>query len=238
MKKFEKLAGIYNDSANWPFRKHIDIPTITPHLGHLETLNILDYGCGTGFISRWLKDEGAKHIVGYDTSLNMLNYAKQRELKDNKGIIYTSSLGNYVESFDLVLAIYVLPYCSHVKNLLSVMQSMYRVLKPNGRLVALTLNPGFSKNNEYYRPYGFRLIEKEPRHDGSTIHFNICKPPYNETVQAYYYSLNTLETVCLEAGFSHIQYGDIIASPSEIINQFSAYLQCPHALLMTASKNT
>lgn len=236
MKKFDQITEIYSYSFLWPFRMHVDIPTIKSYLNQSETRTILDYGCGAGFISHWLEKEGEKNIVGFDTSPNMLSLARKNAKKYGLDIIYTSSLDNYFETFDLALAIYIIPYCKNLDEVRSVVQSIYRVLKPNGRLILLTINPDFSTDSEYYRSYGFRLIEKQPRKDGSSIYFNICIPPYNEIVQAYYYSDSTLGKVILQTGFNYLQYGNMIADHPETIEPFFNYLQCPHAQLITAVK--
>lgn len=236
MKKFDQLTEIYSHAFQWPFRMHIDIPTIKPYIDKLETLAILDYECGAGFISHWLEKEGAKNIVGLDISSNMLNLARKNAKLNNSNIIYTSNLDNYFEYFDLALAIYVFPYCQHTNDIHSIVQSIYCVLKPNGHFTILTINPDFSGNNEYYYNYGFRLIEKQPRKYERSIHFNIYLPPYNETIQTYYYSYNTLGNTILQAGFSYLQYGNIIADHSETTELYLDYLQWPHALLITASK--
>ncbi|MDC9590385.1 methyltransferase domain-containing protein [Xenorhabdus sp. XENO-10] len=230
---FDKYAALYERMTSWPYRKELELPTLEKLLGDLSGLNVLDFGCGPGVISRWLNERGAKRIVGHDISEGMLNYARRREEKESLGIHYISKINeDYNVYFDIVLAVYVIPYAANYKDLMAMSQTMARVLKPGGRLLTLPIHPDFNSDPEYYRPFGFRLIEEQPRTDGSSLRLHICQPPYDINIQAYYWSRPTLENVLQQIGFQTVNWKPLNVSANPLIPNLSSYVQCPHAAIL------
>lgn len=89
---FDAHADLYEKMFAAPYRKYLEIPTIDALLGDLTGLSVLDFGCGPGFISRWLQGKGAKRVVGYDVSEGMLSYAQHLEQQQPQGISYIATL--------------------------------------------------------------------------------------------------------------------------------------------------
>ncbi|WP_413741197.1 class I SAM-dependent methyltransferase [Sodalis sp. RH15] len=238
---FDRYAELYEEAAHWPYRKDLELPALEACLGDITRLKILDFGCGPGFYSRLLKTKGAADVTGYDISEGMLNYARRREEKEQSGITYTSSLeASHKAEFDIVLAIYVFPYAPDAPTLFSMCQAMFDVLKPGGRLITQPIHPQFHPDAEYYRPYGFRLIEQQPRRDGSKVQLHICHPPYDERIDAYYWSQDTLNETLTRSGFKDIAWRPLHI-PSRItrkqeINFLLPYARQPHAALIECKK--
>lgn len=238
---FDDYAELYEQAAGWPYRKNLELPALTAILGDLTGLNILDFGCGSGFFSRLLKDGGAANVVGYDISAGMLDYARRREQTEHKGITYVSSLNEAdTAAFDIVLAIYVLPYAPDLLILSSMCQAMFRSLKPGGRLITQPIHPDFHPDAEYYRPYGFRLIERQTRGDGSKVELHICRPPYDIHIEAYHWSAETLQDLLTRTGFSDITWRQV-QLPKAIMAQqdiefLLPYVHRPHAVIIECSK--
>lgn len=234
---FDEYAGLYEEMLSWPYRKELELPTLELLLGDLSGLNVLDFGCGPGNISRWLNALGAKSIVGYDISEGMINYARRREEKEQLGIDYFTEINEkYEEHFDIVLAVYVMPYISHSEDLLTMSQTMIKMLKPGGRLITLPMHPEFNLDPEYYRSVGLRLIEEQPRADGSQVRLHICQPPYDVNIQAYYWSRQTLESVLYQVGFQIVNWKSLSVPSKPLSLGLSLYLQCPHAAIIECIK--
>ena len=234
---FDKYAELYEEMICWPYRKELELPTLAKLLGDLSGLNILDFGCGPGTTSRWLNASGAQRIVGLDISEGMLDYGRRREEKEKKGINYISMLDtNYNEYFDIILAIYVMPYATNKETLLAMSQTMARVLKPGGRLITLPMHPDFNSDPEYYRPCGIRLVESEPRIDGSPVQLHICQPPYDINIQAYYWSRETLENTLRQVGFQVINWKSLDLPAETLVPYLTSYIQCPHAAIIECIK--
>lgn len=233
---FDEFAGLYEKMLSWSYRKELELPTLEKLIGDLSGLNILDFGCGPGAISRWLNNRGAKSIVGYDISEGMLNYARRREEKEKLGINYISNVDEkYNEHFDIALAIYVMPYAVYHEDLLEMCQAIARMLKPGGRLLTLPIHPDFHSDPEYYHSFGLRLIEEQPRADGSQVRLHICKPPYDVNIQANYWSRKTLENTLYQAGFQTVSWKPLTV-PNALPADLSPYAECPHAAIIECVK--
>lgn len=234
---FDEHADLYEEMLSWPYRKELELPTLKLILGDLSGLDVLDFGCGPGNISRWLNTLGAKSITGHDISEGMLNYARRREEKEQLGINYSSDINEkYDEYFDIVLAVYVMPYIATREALLAMSQMIMKILKPGGRLITLPMHPEFNAEPEYYRSIGLRLIEQQPRVDGCRVRLHICKPPYDINIQAYYWSRQTLDSVLYQAGFQRVNWKSLNIPAYPISSELSLYLQCPHAAIIECIK--
>lgn len=205
--QFDDLAGLYENMASWPFRRHLEIPTVLNLLGDLTGQHVLDFGCGSGMYSRWMKARGATRVVGYDVADGMLAYARRREEHERLGLEFTSDLSADLSArFDLVLGVYVLPYAATWEALLGTCHDMARLLRPDGRLVTLPIHPQFGVDPDYYRSYGFRLLSDDPYADGGIVTLHLCQPPYDIRVDAIYWSAATLEKALAAAGLSSITW--------------------------------
>ncbi|WP_279046037.1 class I SAM-dependent DNA methyltransferase [Cedecea davisae] len=234
---FDEYAELYENMLSWPYRKELELPILEKLIGVISDLRILDFGCGPGVITRWLNNRGAECIVGYDVSEGMINYARRREEKERTGIHYISNIDEeYNEYFDIVLAVYVMPYATHREDLLAMSKTMARLLKPEGRLITLPIHPDFNSDPEYYRPFGLRLIEEQPRADGSPVQLHICQSPYNVNIQANYWSRQTLESTLYQAGFQTVSWKPLNILTNTIPEYLSLYVQCPHAAIIECIK--
>ncbi len=238
-KTFDAHADLYEKMFAAPYRKYLELPTIEALLGDLTGLNVLDFGCGSGCISRWLQGKGAKSVVGYDVSGGMLSYAQRLEQQHPQGISYFATLDDVLkEQFDVVLAVYVMPYAPNKEKLLEMTEKMAWLLKPGGRLITLPIHPEFNADPEYYRPYGFRLIEKEKRNDGSLVELHICHPPYDVHIDAHYWSRDTISSTLRKAGFHSISWRQLQPPKEEQMHGVSLddYLHAPHAGIVEGFK--
>lgn len=237
--QFDELAALYDNMADWPFRKYCEIPSVLDVVGDVSELSVFDFGCGNGLYSRMLKKQGAKKVVGYDQSTGMLDYARRREEKEQLGIEFNSEItSSLLSKFDLAISIYVLPYAADVQALDSMCQSMASVLKPGGRLITLPIHPDFCVRANYYEDYGFRLIpdHKSQKSDASTVILDLCKPPYDTQVDAYYWTAAALEASLNRSGFSSIHWRKhrVDREGFEFLGQqyWQNYINSPHAAIL------
>lgn len=235
--QFDALAAMYEDMATWPFRRDMEIPNVLAVLGDLHNRDVLDFGCGNGMYARWMKQRGARRVVGYDVSEGMLEYARQREARERLGIEHVSALGRDCEGvFDLVLSVYVLPYATNADELFEMCATMARALKPGGRLVALPIHPDYVRQRDYYEPYGFRMMPDGADVDGGKVRLDLCKPPFDVSVTAYYWSKESLESAMHQAGLSPVQWvqhGLLGGDRHESADRFMrAHWQRPHAAIL------
>jgi 2-polyprenyl-3-methyl-5-hydroxy-6-metoxy-1,4-benzoquinol methylase len=91
---------------------------------------ILEVGCGTGYVSRYLRETGYR-IECADLFLKALQFCKARHAGD---LYYQYNLSDqiFIEEFDGICAFDVL---EHIDDDLSVLKNLYAALKPGGILI-------------------------------------------------------------------------------------------------------
>lgn len=242
--QFDQLGALYEDMANWPFRKRIETPSVKAALGNLNSLDVLDYGCGSGFYSRTLKTAGARRVVGYDLAEGMLSYAERQARFEQLEIEFTSTLApSLAESFDLVLSVYVLPYATTTAELGQMCAEMMGPLRPGGRLIALPIHPRFEPVPSYYEGCGFRLTPDDsqtPYRDGSRIRLDLCYQQHDASVYAWYWSAESIDAALRAAGAATVSWSnpdiDRGRDHEQVPRELQAYIDKPHAAVIECRK--
>jgi len=120
---------------------------------HIESLikkysngiKALDYGCGSGNSSLFLKEIGLD-VNGVDISKDMLNEAEI--INDiNFSIIQSGALPYDDNSYDIVFSSFVLFEIPTKNELIKIFNEIYRVLKNNGIFIAVTGSEEMYKHN-------------------------------------------------------------------------------------------
>ncbi len=150
--------------------------------------------------------------------------------------------------FDVVTAIYVLPYAQTWEQLRSMCQGLFDALRPGGRLVALPVNPdGFFTRKDYYERYGLSLFPAEGTYaegerlpDGTPLRLlsRVLDVPLD--VIAYYWGREAQEQALRDAGFRQIHWHQAEVSPEGIAasgaEHWRPYLERPHSVPFVAVK--
>ncbi|HTW54012.1 MAG TPA: class I SAM-dependent methyltransferase [Stellaceae bacterium] len=135
-------------------------------LGSRSDLEVLDVGCGTGFLSLELAARGHQ-VTGIDFAPEMLALAKEKAASANAAIRFehadAENLAFAPASFDLVITRHVLWTLPHPEAAIS---EWIRVLRPGGRLAVIDgqslVKPGeepaaSARRSAEYEPIGDRL---------------------------------------------------------------------------------
>ncbi len=120
-------AGVYNMCKK-------DYPDVLAELEKELFTDLLDCGCGTGPMLTLLHQKYPdKHYTGIDLTPKMIEVAKKKNLKGVKFVVGDcENLPFAANSFDAVIC------CEsfhHYPNPQDFFDSVYRVLRPNGRLI-------------------------------------------------------------------------------------------------------
>ncbi|MEN5209152.1 class I SAM-dependent methyltransferase [Stenotrophomonas terrae] len=242
--QFDQLGALYEDMATWPFRKYIETPSVFAALGPLEGLDVMEYGCGSGYYSRLLKRAGARKVVGYDLAEGMLDYARRCAQRDGLDISFRSTLDESCHAaFDVVLAVYVLPYATTPAELEQMAAEMMAPLRPGGRLVALPIHPRYAPATSYYEGCGFTLTADDssnPYQEGGRLRLDLRYRQYDASVHAWYWSQQAIEAALHKAGAESIQWSnptlvaghDLAGVPPAL----QAYVDEPHAAIIECRK--
>lgn len=146
IRRWNGFADVYSKSHGEKGDRHKEVflnPTIFSLTGNIENKNVLDAGCGEGYLSRMLSGNGAE-VTAVDYSTRMLEIAKERTSK-NVSIKYMH--GNCEDlhilennSFDLIISNMVI---QDLANYQQAFQEMHRVLKDGGVYIFSILHPCF-----------------------------------------------------------------------------------------------
>ena len=232
-----------------PLRDHMELHSLRAAAGDVRGLDTMDLGCGAGRYAQFLARWGARSVVGVDGSVKMLEQARATEAADPLGITYrtadatTDHLTDLADSTDLVLSCYALPYATTASALTGMFTTARTVLRPGGRFIAATLNPGYadeSRHPGHYRGYDMRLTAATyPPADGTPIGFVVgfgdpAIPPLDVT--ATWWSGAAYEQAARAAGFTTVAWRHFTVS--DIGRQrygaefWAPYLEHPHAVII------
>jgi len=197
------------------FFEDFEVPYSSSALGDITGLRVLDLGCGSGRLSRWLRTyKGAGEVIGMDSSEHMINQAREFENKEPLGIQYhvgdvsepfEAAVG---EGFDVVYGAFFLHYSSDKEMLKNMIVNIHRVLKKGGIFVTTNDDPGDDKSTGVEGiPNGkTRIFAREPAQEGdpATLTFYTGgRPIPNCQFQNYYWKQETYEKLFGEAGFKN-----------------------------------
>ena len=116
-----------------------DLPEIISK--HITGNKAVDFGCGTGRSSRFLKQLGFE-VTGIDISADMLKIAKSKDTGGNYQLV---SNGDYdhlgVNKFDLVQSIFTFDNIPGWENRTNILKGLGNLLKPSGRIICLDSTP-------------------------------------------------------------------------------------------------
>lgn len=131
------LSGIENTTYYLAYR---DIPALLKK--HAKGVRALDYGCGTGRSTRFLKDLNFE-TIGVDTSKEMLQQALEIDAKNHYLLIENGKIPVLDSSCDIILACLVLCTIQTKQELLVMLQEIHRCLSDNGVFIAVTASDIF-----------------------------------------------------------------------------------------------
>ena len=138
---YENIAAKYADTADSkPILVFYDRPALLSLLPEVSQKNVLDVGCGPGWYSEYLLNEGAI-VTAFDFNETFLK--RTRERVGNRARVVRANLAEPLafaknSEFDLVVCPLVLHY---IKAWQPVFQEFHRILKPQGILVFSTHHP-------------------------------------------------------------------------------------------------
>jgi S-adenosylmethionine-diacylgycerolhomoserine-N-methlytransferase len=124
--------------------------------------NLLEIGCGTGYLLKKLSKLSDLELTGIDLSLDMLNKAKEKNL-DNVRFIESNMMDfDTEEKFDIILLSYV--FTLDLRSVTNQLNKIKRLLKPDGSLFIVDFHRYGSKLYKKYMNWhgiemGSELIE-------------------------------------------------------------------------------
>jgi ubiquinone/menaquinone biosynthesis C-methylase UbiE len=115
-------------------------PVFLELIGDVRDKKVLDLGCGDGLFGKELLDAGAAHFTGIDGSKNMAARAAASVPSEKASFLLGDLESLYIEenNYDLIVSRMVFHY---IENLNSLMNGVYKALKPGGQFVFSVMHP-------------------------------------------------------------------------------------------------
>ncbi len=243
--EYDAIAAEYDITFQaLPYRIFIEEWSVLQATGAVQGRSVLELACGTGHYARRMRQRGAARVVGVDLSPEMIAVAQAQEAQSPQGIDYhVHDVGtlNLDETFDDVLAVYLLHYATDLAHLEGMAQVIARHLKPGGRFISYQFNPKLPAQGDYYEDYGMRINLPASFDDGQPLSFMVRMgdnwlPP----MTVYYWSQTTVTTALERAGLTNIQWSSPTLNPQgrDAANPdyWQPYLDQPHCLLLSATR--
>lgn len=121
------------------FLAYRDLPEIIAR--HVKGTLALDFGCGTGRSSRFLKNLGFI-VTGIDISENMLQKAREFDPEGDYRLVRNDDYSQLTEfSFDLVQSIFTFDNIPSCGRRLHIVKQLRRLMKPGGTMIFLDSTP-------------------------------------------------------------------------------------------------
>ncbi|MEV6581219.1 class I SAM-dependent methyltransferase [Streptomyces sp. NPDC051582] len=240
--QFDSTRHAYERSMEqMPFRQHVEAHSFLKAIGDVKGRSVLDLGCGTGWYARRLSAQGAARVVGVDESQAMIACARRQLVPRVTYVVgdARSPIPALAGGFDVVTAMYVLPYMPTRQALLDICETARHALRPEGgRFLVMTLNPHFSTQPNWYRRYGMTLLARDPQREGSPGHLSARVDDHVIDVDFFCWSADAHEQALRQAGFSAISWHHPDVSDEGLAaygaKYWHPYLATPHALIIDA----
>lgn len=199
-------------------------------LGELKGRKVLDIGCSSGTFTRMMKIVGAEEVVGFNPPGEELALARKAEKERELGIKYISSYKKIPaeKKFDFVAAVMVLPAVNR-EQLEGIFFQSHRLLKEDGKFVAVTLTPNFKRFGEVVSRRKF--IKRADGRIGIDFYDEVGN--IYLTIDDTDFPASEIEQTAQEAGFEGIEWIKLKVNPAGItelgVDYWAGYEEdCPY----------
>jgi SAM-dependent methyltransferase len=165
---YEQHAGDYAELGmeGTQYLAFRDIPMLIEERGG-SIESVLDYGCGAGRSTRFLKLLGLD-AVGVDVSEEMLEQARSKDGSGEYHHIPSGRLPFEDSTFDLVFSSFVFLEVSRIEEIEDILTEMKRVLRKDGTIIFITASMEASLGDWVSLSYDFPENDR-PLRSGETV---------------------------------------------------------------------
>lgn len=209
--------------------------TIRALLPDLDGKRVVDLGCGFGWASRWMRDQGATSVLGLDLSQNMIERAKAKTV--DAAIEYRIADLDTLElpekTFDLAYSALTFHYIEDFGRLVRV---IHQALVPDGRFVFTIEHPIFMA-----AAHAHWISDEDGRKtwpvNGYSVEGERRTHWFAEGVLKYHRTLATTLNALIDAGFEIRRVEEFSPTPEQIeqMPQVVEELERPMILIVSAS---
>ena len=211
---YEKHAGDYAELGmeGTQYLAFRDIPTlIGESAGPIDSA--LDYGCGAGRSTRFLKRIGL-NAVGADVSRDMLDEARSKDPSGEYHHIHSGHLPFDDAAFDLVFSSFVFLEVSRIEEIEDILKEMKRVLKQDGTIIFVTTSMDAPKGHWVSLSYAFPENDR-PLRSGETV--KLLLHGINVVLYDYYWTDDDYRRAAERAGLRLVKIHKPLGSADDSI---------------------
>ncbi len=172
-----------------------DIPELVRK--HVSGTRTLDYGCGVGKSSSFLKSLGLR-VKGVDINPQMIDYTKNVYPDIEYEVIESAKIPGPDGSYDFVFASWVLMEIGNKEELHNIVREIGRVLRPMGTFMTVVRNED-SYNTDWLSE-NTEFEENKNLHSGSIV--KMLFKEINLSLYDYFWSDQDYREVIKDAGLS------------------------------------
>lgn len=211
-------------------------PAVRAMLPALAKLRVVDLGCGFGWASRWMRQQGATFVLGVDLSANMI--ARARAMTVDAAIDYRIA---DLETLELPQASFDLAYSSltfhYIRDFGRLVRMVHHALTPGTHFVftiehpiyMAAAHPHWTRDEDGRKtwPVNGYSVEGERRTDW-----------FAKGVLKYHRTLGTTLNEAIHAGFTVCEVHEFAPSPEQIGQnpQLAEEIERPMLLLVSLQR--
>lgn len=138
-KSYSKL-----EFPNTYYLAYRDLPEIIAK--HVTGKRAIDFGCGTGRSTRFLKKFGF-NVTGIDSAQDMLDIARKLDVVNDYKLVTNGHYDHIgIKQFDLIQSIFTFDNIPGWENRTNILKGLRDLMKPNGRMICLDSTPELYTN--------------------------------------------------------------------------------------------
>jgi toxoflavin synthase len=242
--QYQSIASRYIEARKDPVTLFLEMPTVRTALGDIEGRSVIDFACGTGHYSRFLKALGAKMVLGVDLSPAMVEAARLVEKQNQLGVEYIVADAAEHQvfiagGFDIATAIFLFNYADDISTLEKMVSNVAANLKSGGKLIAVIPNPDFVNGLGDTLKYDFWLEEIEKRHKNLRVRMHFLATE-EFSIEFTQWDRLSYETTMERCGFDKLSWIPFSVSPEGFAmygeDYWSALLSNPKSTVLCARK--
>lgn len=195
---YQDMAHYYAHGVNEkPYNAYYERPGTLSLMPDVTGMRVLDAGCGAGFLSQWVVEHGASHVIGVDFSENMIEFANQKADSHQQFVVHDlNEPMDFIasESIDLVVSSLMLHYLS---DLGAIFSEFHRVLRKNAKVVFSIHHPAMILDMHQLDNYFETQLLKDwwntPTGKVEVSHYHRPLRAYTESIQKAGFLIEMIE---------------------------------------------
>jgi len=234
-----EFFNVYGDSKRADAYASLEFPGTyylayrdLPHIidSHVTGKYALDFGCGAGRSTRFLKKLGFDSVVGVDIAEQMLIQARDRDPNGDYRLVCDGDLSEIgCESYDLILSVFTFDNIPTMDKKVTLFRSLKQLLKSGGRIISLVSSPDIYVN-EWASFSTSRFPENRTAVSGDKVRIVMLDVKDSRPVEDIIWSNEDYLEVYRRAGLKSIKKYDPMASSDEPYNWVSETTIAPWAI--------